>query len=201
MVPVRSRPISRTVAEQRAHLMREIVETLLFVGLVFVIVHFTIQSYSISGTNMAPELKPGQIVVVNRVAYLIGNPGRGDVVLVVDPSDPHLKKQLLERVVAVPGDTVEVTASHILVNGVTLNEPYVHVADGVAQNPVILAPQKLGKHQYFVLNDNRLSTEDSRTFGPVDQSNILGKAVVIFWPLSQLSGVNNYSGVFNGVGK
>ena len=201
MAPVRSRPVSRTIAEQRAHLMREIVETLLFVALIFVIVHFTIQSFSISGTNMAPELKPGQIVVVNRVAYLFGGPGRGDVALVVDPSDPHLKKQLLERVIAVPGDTVEVTASHIIVNGVTLNEPYVHVAPGVSQNPVILAPQKLGKHQYFVLNDNRLSAEDSRTFGPVDQSNILGKAVVVFWPLSQFSGINNYSGVFRGVGK
>ncbi|HEV2404323.1 MAG TPA: signal peptidase I [Ktedonobacterales bacterium] len=201
MAPVRSRPVSRTIAEQRAHLMREIVETLLFVALIFVIVHFTIQSFSISGTNMAPELKPGQIVVVNRVAYLFGSPGRGDVVLVVDPTDPHLKKQLLERVIAVPGDTVEVTASHIIVNGVTLNEPYVHVAAGVSQNPVILAPQKLGKHQYFVLNDNRLSAEDSRTFGPVDQSNILGKAVVVFWPLSQFSGINNFSGVFRGVGK
>ncbi len=198
MQQLRARRFNRAASDQRAHLMREIVETLLFVGLVFIIVHFAVESSRIQDTSMEPQLHVDQLVIVNKAAYLLAGPSRGDVVLYESPAD---LKPAIARVVAVPGDTVTVTASHVLVNGVQLHEPYVQVPFGVAENPVVVPTLKLGQHQYFVLNDSRLVKGDSRTLGPVPGSNIVGKVVLVFWPISQLHSVSNYSNVFAGVSR
>lgn len=194
---LRKPPVSRTVAMQRAHLKREIVETLLFVGLIFLIVHVAVQTYRIPDTSMRPALKPEQLVAVNKTAYLFSSPSRGDVVVFVDPT--HLDQQLIERVVAVPGDTVEISPSSVIVNGVTLQEPYVDVPAGVSENPRVVSRFQLRPNQYYLLNDSRLVSNDSRTFGPVSRGNIIGKAVLVFWPLSQWAGVSTYSSTFSAV--
>ncbi len=96
------RPVNQAIARQRAHLARELVETLLLVGLIFVIVHFTIQTFSASGdTGMGKALLPNQLVLVNTKAYIFGGPGRGDVVvLTTDPSNP--KATIARRVIGIP---------------------------------------------------------------------------------------------------
>lgn len=190
--------MNRSAAMKRAHLMREILETLLFVALVFVIVHFAIQPYRISDVNMKPQLDPDQLVVVNKWAYLVGGPGRGDVVVYYDPTD--LSQQLVARVLAVPGDTVSVTPASIIVDGVALNEPYAQVPDGTAPNAKI-SKLKLGNNEYFVANDSRLIGSDSRSFGAVARSNIVGKAVLVFWPLKDFTDISTYPNVFSHVGK
>lgn len=194
-----ARPVTRKMAEQRAHLMREIVETLLFVGLVFLIVHFAVQTYRVADTSMSPQLKPDQLVVVNKAAYLFSDPQRGDVVVFDNPS--NVSQQLIERIIAIPGDTITITASTVAVNGVTLNEPYISVPSGQAQSTAIVPTKKLGPNQYWVMNDSRLTANDSRTFRELPRSNIVGKAVLIFWPLSQISGISTYPSVYSGVSK
>lgn len=190
--------MNRSAAMKRAHLMREILETLLFVALVFVIVHFAIQPYRISDVNMKPQLDPDQLVVVNKWAYLAGGPGRGDVVVYYDPT--NLSQQLVARVLAVPGDTVSVTPSSIIVDGVTLNEPYAQVPGGTAPNAKI-SKLTLGNNEYFVANDSRLIGSDSRSFGAVARGNIVGKAVLVFWPLKNFTGISTYPDVFSHVRK
>lgn len=197
MRQLRKPPVSRTVAMQRAHLKREIVETLLFVGLIFLIIHVAVQTYRIPDTSMRPALRPDELVAVNKTAYLFSSPSRGDVVVFVDPT--HLDQQLIERVVAVPGDTVEISPSSVIVNGVTLQEPYVEAPPGVSENPRVVPRFKLQANQYYLLNDSRLVGNDSRTFGPVSRSNIIGKAVLVFWPLSRWTGVKTYSSTFSAV--
>lgn len=199
MRQTRARPMSHTAILQRAHLTREIVETLLFVGLVFVIVHFTVQTYRIPDSSMQPALHPDELLVVNKSAYLLGNPSRGDVVVIVDPV--NLKEQFVERVIAVPGDTVIITASQVIVNGHVLHEPYISVPDGVAENPTVVPPRKLGKDEFWVMNDSRLASNDSRIFGPISRGNVTGQAVLVFWPLRSFRGVPNYSSVFADVGR
>jgi len=191
--------MNRSAAMKRAHLMREILETLLFVALVFVIVHFAIQPYRISDVNMKPQLNPDQLVVVNKWAYLAGGPGRGDVVVYYDPT--NLNQQLIARVVAVPGDTVRVTPASIIVDGVTLNEPYAQVPEGTAPNARIIPDLKLGNDQYFIVNDSRLVGSDSRSFGAVSRGNIVGKAVLVFWPMKDFTDISTYPDVFSHVGK
>jgi signal peptidase I len=185
---------------QRAHLARELVETLLLVGLIFVIVHFTIQSFSVGDTSMGTTLLPNQTVLVNTKAYIFGGPGRGDVVvLTTDPSNPNAT--IARRVVGIPGDTVAVSATSIIVNGVTLQESFIQVPPGSAQNSTLRAPIKLGSGQYFVLADSRLGSDstDSRGFGPVPQSDIIGKAVMVFWPLSQFHWIDTHSSDYSNV--
>lgn len=202
--PVRQapvRPVNRAVATQRAHLARELVETLLLVGLIFVIVHFTIQTFSTSGdTGMGTALQSNQVVLVNKQAYLFGGPGRGDVVvLTTDPSDP--RATIARRVVGLPGDTVSVSASEVIVNGVPLNEPFIQIPAGFAQNSTIHAPITLKAGQYFVLADSRIGTDgtDSRTFGPIPQSDIIGRAVMVFWPFNQFHWVDTHSDSYSNI--
>jgi signal peptidase I len=190
--------MSRTAAEQRAHLMREIVETLLFVGLVFVIVHFTVQSNQVQDATMSPALQQSELIAVNKAAYVIGGPSRGDVVVFIDPQD--LKTERVERIIAIPGDTLTITASQVIVDGVTLKEPYITVPQGVEENPTIIPTLTLRSSQYWVMPDARTqSGHDSRNFGPVSRGNIVGKAAVVFWPLKDFRGIPNYSDVFSAV--
>jgi signal peptidase I len=189
-------PPSHTAQQRRAHLMRELVETLLFVGLVFVIVQFAVKPYRITGNNMQPQLQPDQLVVVNKAAYLFAGPSRGDVVVYVNPTD--LGQQLIGRVIAVPGDTITITATQVIVNGVSLNEKYVANVIG-SGNPVIVPQTKLKSDTYWIMNDSRLAKDDSRSFGTIARQNVVGKAVLVFWPASSFGGVSNFSDVFKDV--
>lgn len=202
------RPTNRSLREGRAHLARELVETLLFIGLVFLIVHLTIQSFRVSDLSMTPAVQPSQYVLVNTQAFLLGGPSRGDIVVVDDPRNPS--EQLLRRIIAVPGDSIELTATQVIVNGVPLNEPYITVPDGEAMNAAPIPTEKLGSNEYFVLEDNRTASDtttnqpiDSRTFGLVPRGNIVGKAVMVFWPLGSLHWVASApgtAGVFARIG-
>jgi signal peptidase I len=195
-----ARPVNRAVATQRAHLARELVETLLLVGLIFVIVHFTIQSFAVNDASMGAALQPGQTVLVNTKAYLFGGPGRGDVVVInTDPSNPNAT--IARRIVGLPGDTVAVSATKIIVNGVTLNEPFIQVPPGSGENSTLNPPVKLGPNQYFVLADSRIGTDntDSRTLGAVPMSDIIGKAVMVFWPVSQFHWIDTHADDYSNI--
>ena len=194
----------RTAADRRAHLMRELVETLLFVGLIFLIVQFAIKPYRIVGLTMQPQLHPDQLVVVNRTAFLFAGPSRGDVVVYNSPA--NTSQQLIGRVIALPGDRIAIGPNQVTLNGVTLNETYLDATSGANQSPVIIPETKMGKDDYYVLNDNRLAVDqatnkvqDSRTLGVVPRNNIVGKAVIVFWPLKNFGGISNFSSVFANV--
>src|SRR5262249_31550117 len=195
---------TRTAADRRAHLMRELVETLLFVGLIFLIVQFAIKPYRIVGLTMQPQLQPDQLVVVNRTAFLFAGPSRGDVVVYNNPA--NTSQQLIGRVIAIPGDRIAIGPNQVTLNGVTLNETYLDATSGANQSPVIIPQTPMGKDDYYVLNDNRLAVDqatnkvqDSRTLGVVPRSNIVGKAVVVFWPPQSFGGISNFSNVFANV--
>lgn len=188
---------TRRAAERRAHLMRELVEVLLFVGIVFLAVSVT-QSFAPADSSMGPELTPGQHVLVNKAAYFFGGPTRGEVALVANPQSPG--QLLLRRIIGVPGDTIIVTATTVEVNGVTLDESaYTGISAGQPESPVI-GKWTLGSGQYFVLADNRFGVaggeSDSRYFGPVTRRNITGRAEVIYWPFKDFHWINTYANVF-----
>ncbi|MGH2514081.1 MAG: signal peptidase I [Ktedonobacterales bacterium] len=192
-------PPSYRTLMQRAHLKREIVETLLFVVIIFLVVHVSIQTFLVSDASMLPALKNGELVIVNKASYFFGGPARGDVVLFYDPHD--LTKQYVARVIAIPGDTITVAPDSIILDGKTLNEPYISVPDGASENPTIVPQLTLGPGQYFVLNDSRVASSDSRTFGAIPRNNIVGKAVLVFWPLSRFGGISTFPNVFSSLSK
>ncbi len=195
---MRTSTVSHTAAERRAHLMRELVEVLLFVGIVFAAVSVT-QSFGTVDTSMQPALQPDQRVLVNKSAYLIAGPSRGDVVLIADPQNPS--QLLLRRVIGTPGDTILVTATTVEVNGVSLDEhAYTGIAQGQPESQLI-GKTTLGSAQYFVMADYRLawSSTDSRGFGPVSRKNIIGRAEFAYWPLREFHWIESNAGVFSNV--
>jgi signal peptidase I len=189
-------PHSRTNVVQRAHLMREVIEVIIFVVLVFLIVHFALAVRTIVDPKMSPALKQGQWVAINQMAYIFGTPSRGELVLMADPSNNS--NVMIRRVIGLPGDTVTLTATTIAVNGVTLTEPYVQANPGVPANPVV-GNFTVPKDSFYVLGDNRTEADDSRQFGIVPRQNISGKALAVYWPLGSFHFLSDYSAVFSKV--
>ena len=138
---------------------------------------------------MQPSFTTDQYVMVNKSAYLFRGIERGDVVVFHNPHDTA--QDLIERVIGLPGDTIQIDSTTVRVNGVLLNEPYVKVPT----NP-LADSWKIPTNQYFVLNDNRQVTDDSRTLNFVPKDYIIGKAILVYWPLNNFQFVDTHTTVF-----
>jgi signal peptidase I len=179
---------------------REVIETVVLTVVVFLVVNFAVNPFSVDGPSMQPGLVTGDRVMVNKLAYDFGGPSRGDVIVFHPPSDPG--QVYVKRVIGVPGDHISVTASAVIVNGHTLREPYIATLDPSApENASVLPGIKLGPNQYFVMGDNRQNSIDSRLFGYVPRANIIGKAEFTYWPLTAVHGIATYSSAFTDVGR
>ena len=164
---------------KRPHLLREIVEIVAITVLFFFFVRLLTQSYHINDNTMQPGLGSNSYVMINKQAYLFRPPQRGDVVVFHLPTNTSV--DLLRRIIGLPGDTVQIDGTHVIVNGVTLNEPYV----SMNATPIVNT-WKIPPDQYFVLGDNRPTSEDSRFWGPIPRAYIVGKAIFVYWPTNKL---------------
>lgn len=176
--------------KRRSVLAREIVETIALTILIFLAIHFTVQNYQISGPSMQNTLQSGQFVLVNKLAYLFHQPERGDVIVLHEPDQPG--RDLIKRVIGLPGDTIVLDGNNVTVDGVQLNEPYITQKF----NPGAQT-QTVPSNEYFVMGDNRPQSEDSRYFGFVPKDYIVGKAILVYWPLNQWQMLNTYSSVYS----
>lgn len=174
-------------------LLRELIETIVLTAVVFLVVNFAVSPFTVDGPSMQPGLVTGDRVMVNKLAYDFGGPARGDVIVFHPPSDPG--EIYVKRVIAIPGDRISVTAGSVIVNGKTLNEPYIEpLNQNAPENASVLPTITLGSNQYFVMGDNRQNSIDSRIFGYVPRNNIIGKAEFIYWPLPAVHGIPTYAG-------
>ncbi len=176
--------------KRSSHLAREIIETLALTLIIFVVIHFAVQNYMVEGTSMQSSLNNGQYVLVNKLAYVFHAPERGDVIVFHWPVDTT--KDLIKRVIGVPGDVIVVSKNTVQVDGMVLKEPYVS-AEANPQGWRWVVPP----NDYFVMGDNRQVSDDSRTWGFVPRSYIVGKAVLVYWPLNNWQLINTYSPVFS----
>lgn len=180
------------MSEKHTHFIREIVETIALTLLVFSVIHFAVQGFRTSGESMEPNFQNNEYVLVNKAAYLFQSPQRGDVIIFHYPLDPS--EDFIKRIIGLPGDTIHTTPTDVSVDGVVLNEPFISIASNVTN-----ATWKLGPNQFFVMGDNRDNSLDSRYWGPLDKSYIVGKVVVSYWPFNELGLINTYPSVFAAV--
>ncbi len=176
------------------------------VALAVLIKSVLIQPFEIPSRSMHPTLQVGDRVMVSKVSYLFGEPGRGDVVVFSPPGRMAPDRNLLEvvwhevreafgwydiseadlikRVIATGGDLLEIRRQEVWLNGELLDEPYLGSLTD-EQNFVI----EVEEDHLFMMGDNRGSSSDSRAFGVVHQDNVVGKAVFRIWPMGRLGGI------------
>jgi signal peptidase I len=153
-------------------------DLLIAIGLALVIIVFLYQPVKVEGTSMAPLLSDQERIFINKFVYRFENIHRGDVVVFWYPLDRS--KSFIKRVIALPGETVTMRQGVVTVNGVVVPEPYVppqyeDVSD--------YGPTRVPADSYFVMGDHRISSNDSRVFGPVPSQFIYGRAVFAYWPV------------------
>ena len=156
----------------------DMLETIVLALLLFVAINSVSARIRVESISMQPTLYAGDFIVVNKIAYKLGTPGRGDVIIFHYPPNPQIEPYI-KRVIGLPGETVTVSKGKVHINGVPLEESYIKSPpnyEGAWQVP----PDSL-----FVLGDNRNNSSDSHAWGMVPFANVIGKAEVVYWPPSQ----------------
>ncbi len=152
----------------------DVVETLVFSLLLFAVINTLTARIRVDGMSMEPTLHSGEFVIVNRLAYRLGQPKIGDVIVFHPPTDPT--QEYIKRVIGLPRDEVVIASKEVKVNGRLLDEPY------IAAPPRYNSSWIVPGGSLFVLGDNRNNSSDSHAWGPVPLENVVGKAVFVYWP-------------------
>ncbi len=166
--------------------LRDIIITLLLALCIFFAVQFTIQSCQVDGSSMLPNFENGQRLLVVKAAYWFGDPQRGDVIIFPSTNNPD--ENLIKRVIALPGETVEIKDGTVYIYDEPLEEPYIAELPD-SDYPSIEVPER----EYFFMGDNRNNSNDSRTWGTISGESIIGKVWLCYWPLSDWHLITSYS--------
>lgn len=155
---------------------------------------FLFQQYYIDGPSMQTTLMPEDRVLVNKLSYRLHDVHRGDVIVFDRITSETQHDDLIKRVIALPGETLEVRSCIVYIDGVQLSEPYLNPEQVSQADPI----SRCGTHtdmsaisvpdgEVFVMGDNRVQSFDSRDFGPIQIDKIRGRAFVVIWPASAWS--------------
>lgn len=177
---------------QRPTIVRELLETIVLIGLVYTLVNLASVRFFIEGPSMQPNFWAGQFLIVSRVHYLLTQPQRGDIVVFDPPGDDGTPDEplLIKRLIGLPGEHVEFADGQITVNGVPLDEPY--KAQEECRSNCGEKTWDLGANEYLFFGDNRNNSRDSRSFGVVTKNRIIGEAIVRYWPPQDWGLVTHY---------
>jgi signal peptidase I len=187
---------------KKSSAMREIIETLLLALIIFVAVRALVLNFKVDGRSMVPNLQNSEMLLVNRNAYFhvdlnsiinvlpwedrsgsdewypFNPPHRGDIIVFNPPTTSD--KPYIKRVIATAGEHVAIHDGSVWINGKELDEPYIEKGITRCQN---VCEWDIPQGDIFVLGDNRTNSSDSRVFGPVKVSSVIGKAWLTYWPL------------------
>jgi signal peptidase I len=168
---------------------------------------FLVQAFYIPSASMADTLVEGDRVMVNKLAYRFGDPDHGDVIVFDNPRGTdnggesilgavlrHIGESLgvsspdsalIKRVVAIEGETLEIRDNQVFIDGAAQSEPFVRDGSNMAD----FGPVDVPENHVFVMGDNRGQSQDSRSFGPIPESDIIGKAFIKVWPPGRWGGL------------
>ncbi len=164
----------------------EVIETAVITLILFMAIRQVAVNYRIEGSSMYPTLHNRQLIFVERVSYHLHPPERGDIIVFDYPLNP--KVRFVKRVIGLPGETISVHDGKVYIDGKPLDEPYV-------REPIrgTLSPTKVSPRQVFVMGDNRNHSNDSRSWGPLDDSYIMGRAFLSYWPPARIGIIQHWN--------
>jgi signal peptidase I len=153
----------------------------------FLLRQFVVQQFAVDGQSMLGTLHSGDRVIVNKLSYDLHDPRHGDIVVLKDIKDSLEVRDLIKRVIALPGETIEYRDCQLFIDGDRLTEPYL--------DPTLVTPDHCGDSQLpveiepghvFVMGDNRAASLDSRTLaiGQIPYDHLIGRAFIVVWPTS-----------------
>ena len=184
--------------------IRELLETVLLSIAVFLALHFSVQNFRVEGSSMDPTLTEGQYIVANKIIYsrvttdslarfipFIQPSGEGDSLYAFHPPrygeilifnfPTDRSRDLVKRVIGLPGDTIEIQSGQVIRNGEMLDEPYVVNRDRRNVDPLVVP-----ENYYYVLGDNRRASSDSRDWGFLADEHVVGRGWVSYWPTDKI---------------
>ena len=162
--------------------MREILESIVIaVFLAALIRMFVLQPFYIPSESMVPSLQVGDRIIVSKLSYHFSEPKRGDVMVFKFPLDPS--RDFVKRTIGIGGESLAIRDSNLYINGVQVQEDYLPKGPSFDD----FGPEEVPAGSYFMMGDNRNNSDDSRVWGPMPEENIVGKAVLIYWPISRIS--------------
>ena len=167
-------PPPATTSSEWKRILVDLLETVVLAFVLFLIINAVSARVRVDGLSMLPTLQDGEFVLVNRLAYKVGEPTRGDIV--VFRSTTQLDLDLIKRIVGVPGDQLHIADEQVIVNGIPLTEPYINA------KPRYSGDWTVPEGYLFVLGDNRNDSSDSHAWGLLPIQNVIGKAMLIYWP-------------------
>lgn len=155
----------------------DLLETIILAVVLFFAINAVSARVRVDGSSMVPTLQNGEYVLVNRLAFKNKLPEYGDIIVFVSPQVSDL--DLIKRVIGLPGDTIRIYGGEVQVNDQVLDEPYIAAA------PIYNGEWRVPAGNLFVLGDNRNDSSDSHAWGLLPIENVIGKAVLIYWPIPE----------------
>ena len=177
-------PTPEVVPENKTRgFWRDMLETILMAVVLFLLLNAVTSRVRVYNVSMQPTLHEGNLLVVNKLAYKLGEPKRGDIIIF--HYQGTLTEDYIKRVIGLPGDTIDIGGGVVRVNGQAITEPY------IAELPGYTGTWKVPEGELFVLGDNRNRSSDSHDWGFVKQEWVVGKAILVYWPLDDIRVLTN----------
>ena len=184
--PLENQTELQTPAQEKTDWKRFLLDLFETVGLaviLFLIINTLSARVRVDGFSMLPTLHDGEFVLVNKLAYRVGSPTRGDIIVFQSTTEKEL--DLIKRVIGLPGDHIVIGGDKVSVDNQTLTEPYIAAA------PSYSGDWNVPKGYLFVLGDNRNDSSDSHAWGFLPIQNVVGKALLIYWPPNEWAMVDH----------
>lgn len=180
MVP--ESPTPGSPIKKAGQFLLETLQTVLLALVLYLLIDSVVARVRVENISMKPTLQPGEFILVNKLAYRLGDLGHGDIIVFHYPQNPA--EDYIKRIIGLSGDLIRVENGSVYVNGQALEESY------IAAPPGYSGEWKVPENSVFVLGDNRNQSSDSHSWGFVPVENIIGRALVIYWPPNSLQVLN-----------
>jgi signal peptidase I len=197
-------PETAPARQEWKQILREILETVGLAVILFLVINIISARVRVEGYSMLPTLNDGEYVLISRLAYRFGNYQRGDIIVFRPPMYPDASfwqrlfalpdfddkyEDYIKRIIGLPGDKVRIANGTVYINEVPLIEPY------IAAPPDYSNEWTVPESQLFVLGDNRNNSADSHAWGFLPEGDVLGKALVVYWPFADFMIIQSHQTV------